>query len=60
MYSPSPSRYQSGLSFRRCGRSGVRLPLISLGLWHSFGNVDPFARSLEIAHYAFDQGILQV
>ncbi len=58
MYSPSSTRYQSGLSFRRCGRSGVRLPLISLGFWHNFGDVDPFARSLEIAQYAFDQGIV--
>ena len=58
MYSPSSTRYQSGLSFRRCGRSGVRLPLISLGFWHNFGDVDPFSRSLEIAQYAFDQGIV--
>lgn len=58
VYSPSPERYDGSLAFRRCGRSGVRLPEISLGFWHNFGDVNPFARSLEIAHYAFDHGIV--
>lgn len=58
VYSPSATRYESGIRFRRCGRSGIRLPEISLGLWHNFGDVDPLARSFQIAHYAFDHGIV--
>ena len=58
VYSPSAIRYESGIRFRRCGRSGIRLPEISLGLWHNFGDVDPLARSFQIAHYAFDHGIV--
>ena len=58
VYSPSATRYESGIRFRRCGRSGIKLPEISLGLWHNFGDVDPLARSFEIAHYAFDHGIV--
>ncbi|MBR1569443.1 MAG: aldo/keto reductase [Bacteroidales bacterium] len=58
VYSPSSTRYESGIRFRRCGRSGIKLPEISLGLWHNFGDVDPLARSFEIAHYAFDHGIV--
>ena len=49
--------FQLRLRYRRCGRSGVLLPEISLGLWHNFGDVNPLARSLEMAHYAFDHGI---
>ncbi|MBO6081495.1 MAG: aldo/keto reductase [Bacteroidales bacterium] len=58
IYSPSPDRYESGIRYRRCGRSGIRIPEISLGLWHNFGDVDPLARSFEMAHYAFDHGIV--
>ena len=58
VYSPSATRYEGGIRFRRCGRSGIKLPEISLGLWHNFGDVDPLARSFEIAHYAFDHGIV--
>ena len=58
VYSPPAPRYESGIRFRRCGRSGIRLPEISLGLWHNFGDVDPLARSFQIAHYAFDHGIV--
>ena len=58
IYSPSPDRYESGIRYRRCGRSGIRLPEISLGLWHNFGDVDLLARSFEMAHYAFDHGIV--
>lgn len=57
IYSPSSSRYDNGMIYRRCGKSGILLPAISLGLWHNFGDVDPFARSLEKVHYAFDHGI---
>ena len=50
-YDNSDSMYQ------RCGNSGVLLPKISLGFWHNFGGVDPYERSREITHYAFDNGI---
>ena len=58
VYSPSPSRYESGIRYRRCGRSGILLPEIALGLWHNFGDVNPLANSMEMAHYAFDHGIV--
>lgn len=50
-------RYNNGMSYRRCGKSGILLPEISLGLWHNFGSVDRFENCLEMAHYAFDHGI---
>ena len=50
-------RYDSGMQFCRCGRSGVMLPKVSLGFWHNFGGVDPYERSREITHYAFDHGV---
>lgn len=50
-------RYNNGMSYRRCGKSGILLPEISLGLWHNFGSVDRFENCLEMAHYALDQGI---
>lgn len=56
-YSPDKNRYDGRMSFRRCGRSGILLPEISLGLWHNFGDVDPFSLSLEKVTYAFDNGI---
>lgn len=57
VYSASPARYESGMAYRRCGRSGILLPAVSLGLWHNFGSVDPLEKSVEIIHYAFDHGI---
>jgi L-glyceraldehyde 3-phosphate reductase len=45
------------MTYRRCGRSGIRLPAISLGLWHNFGSVDVFDHFIKIAHTAFDKGI---
>jgi L-glyceraldehyde 3-phosphate reductase len=57
IYSPAAERYTDGMKYRRCGRSGILLPEVSLGLWHNFGAVDPLKRSFEIAHYAFDHGI---
>ena len=57
IYSPDQERYNQGMKYRRCGKSGILLPEISLGLWHNFGDVDPLSRSFEIAHYAFDHGI---
>lgn len=57
IYSPAPNRYDSGMNYRRCGRSGILLPAISLGLWHNFGDVNTLANAQAIAHYAFDHGI---
>lgn len=57
IYSPLADRYENGMKYRRCGRSGILLPEISLGLWHNFGNVNTFANSQAMAHYAFDHGI---
>ena len=45
------------MTYRRCGRSGVLLPALSLGLWHNFGSVDPFETSREMVLRAFDLGI---
>lgn len=56
-YLASPQRYEGDMKYKRCGRSGVLLPAVSLGFWHNFGGVDPFDRSREIARYAFDHGI---
>ena len=55
-YEPSASRYQS-MKYNRVGRSGVRLPAVSLGLWHNFGDVDVFQNGRNIARRAFDLGI---
>jgi L-glyceraldehyde 3-phosphate reductase len=57
MHSPNPSRYDAPQFYRRCGRSGVRLPLISLGLWHNFGAKDSFDNARAIACRAFDLGV---
>ena len=57
IYSPAADRYDNGMTYRRCGRSGILLPAISLGLWHNFGDVNPLANSQAMAHYAFDHGI---
>ena len=57
MYSPAANRYESPQFYRRCGRSGVSLPLISLGLWHNFGAKDSYENTRAIACRAFDLGI---
>ena len=56
-YIADANRYENGMEYMRCGRSGVMLPKVSLGFWHNFGAVDPYERSREITHYAFDHGI---
>ena len=55
-YLPSAARYQH-MSYRRCGRSGLRLPALSLGLWHNFGDVDVLATGRATLRLAFDHGI---
>ena len=57
VYAASPDRYSCGMKYRRCGRSGILLPEISLGLWHNFGDVDTLSASRDKLHYAFDHGI---
>ena len=55
-YVAAPNRYDV-LQYERCGRSGVLLPKVSLGMWHNFGAEDDFSRCREIMRYAFDNGI---
>jgi L-glyceraldehyde 3-phosphate reductase len=60
MYTASSTRYDgsvTGMKYNRCGRSGLLLPAISLGLWHNFGSVDDFATMQQIIFRAFDRGI---
>lgn len=55
-YIADKNRYEN-ITYNRCGRSGLLLPDISLGLWHNFGGVDVFQKSRAILHHAFDKGI---
>jgi L-glyceraldehyde 3-phosphate reductase len=55
-YIASANRYQT-MQYRRCGNSGIKLPAISLGLWHNFGHVDVADNYRKILHLAFDSGI---
>jgi L-glyceraldehyde 3-phosphate reductase len=57
-YLPAASRYDHPDFYRRCGRSGVTLPLISLGLWHNFGANDSYDNARAIIRAAFDSGII--
>src|SRR5512136_2423120 len=56
MYIPLEQRYD-GMRYNRCGRSGLKLPAISLGLWHNFGGVDVLENSRAMLRRAFDLGI---
>lgn len=56
-YFADEQRYDNGIKYRRCGRSGILLPEVSLGLWHNFGGVDDYERSRSIIRYGFDHGI---
>lgn len=56
MYIAAEDRYEK-ISYRRCGRSGLLLPPLSLGLWHNFGDITPFGVQQEILRAAFDSGI---
>ena len=55
-YLAESSRYGS-MTYRRCGRSGLRLPAVSLGLWHNFGGIDPLKNQRALLRRAFDLGI---
>lgn len=56
LYQPAADRYER-MIYRRCGRSGLKLPAISLGLWHNFGSITPFETQQKILRRAFDLGI---
>jgi L-glyceraldehyde 3-phosphate reductase len=56
-HQPAATRYDDPAFYRRCGRSGLKLPLLSLGLWHNFGAVDDYANSRALILRAFDLGI---
>jgi len=56
VYQATSDRYDT-MQYRRCGRSGIRLPAISLGLWHNFGGVDNFENARAMVRRAFDLGV---
>lgn len=56
MYKANEKRYEH-MKYLRCGKSGIKLPRVSLGLWHNFGSVDRFENMKEMLFEAFDQGI---
>jgi L-glyceraldehyde 3-phosphate reductase len=58
-YTPAPERYEQ-MQYRRCGLSGLKLPAISLGLWHNFGGDRPYETSRAILRRAFDRGITHI
>jgi L-glyceraldehyde 3-phosphate reductase len=55
-HEPASGRYDS-MTYQRCGRSGMKLPAVSLGLWHNFGGGDPYAESRAMVLRAFDLGV---
>ncbi|MDD3079501.1 MAG: aldo/keto reductase [Paludibacter sp.] len=56
-YEANPDRYTNTVGYNFCGKSGLQLPQISLGLWHNFGDVDDKNEALKMLKYAFDHGI---
>jgi L-glyceraldehyde 3-phosphate reductase len=56
-YTAAKDRYDNSMKYNRCGRSGIKLPAISLGLWHNFGSVDVYNNARNILLSAFDSGI---
>ncbi|SFW70739.1 L-glyceraldehyde 3-phosphate reductase [Luteibacter sp. UNCMF366Tsu5.1] len=56
-YQAAPNRYDNLMPYRRCGRSGIDLPAISLGLWQNFGGADVFETGRAILRRAFDRGV---
>jgi len=56
-YQPAADRYDGGMPYRRCGRSGIDLPAISLGLWQNFGGADVFETGRAMIRRAFDRGV---
>ena len=56
MYQPSEQRYDE-MTYKRCGNSGLKLPRLSIGLWHNFGSITPFGTQQAILRTAFDNGV---
>ncbi|HJV78249.1 MAG TPA: aldo/keto reductase [Paludibacter sp.] len=56
-YKPANDRYTNSIGYEYCGKSGLKLPRISLGLWHNFGDVDDADEALKMIQFAFDHGI---
>ncbi|HRZ96487.1 MAG TPA: aldo/keto reductase [Paludibacter sp.] len=56
-YIPNPDRYKQSVGYNFCGKSGLQLPRLSLGLWHNFGDVDDKDEALKMLKHAFDNGI---
>lgn len=56
MYQPSEKRYDD-MTYNRCGNSGLKLPRLSIGLWHNFGSITPFGAQQAILRTAFDNGV---
>lgn len=56
MYTPAKDRYET-MPYHRCGKSGLKLPAVSLGLWHNFGDTTPYATMQALCRTAFDNGI---
>jgi len=56
-YQADPQRYDQHMTYRRCGRSGLKLPAITLGLWHNFGDATPLQTQRDMLRLAFDAGI---
>ena len=56
-YTPATDRYSNSVGYQPCGKSGLQLPNISLGLWHNFGDVDDADEALKMIQFAFDHGI---
>lgn len=59
-YTAAADRYTNGMKYNRCGRSGIILPAISLGLWHNFGDIDNQEEAEKMILYAFDHGITHI
>ena len=56
-YTSASDRYSNSVGYNNCGKSGLKLPRISLGLWHNFGDVDDADEALKMIQFAFDHGI---
>ena len=56
-YTPATDRYSNSVGYQACGKSGLQLPRISLGLWHNFGDVDDANEAVRMIQFAFDHGI---
>ena len=56
IYAPNPHRYDT-MTYNRAGTSGLKLPAVSLGFWHNFGDITPFDQMKSLVFTAFDNGI---